>query len=192
MRDGLETIRGGTAVSEPVLDKFGDWRLKLRRLVAGRRVHVVVAIGKGDTVAVITGHMRMGSGMAREQYHYTESGLDFVYLIKGFDLVKGPGGQRRVVIHNMDGLHRAIGKFLVEERGTLSGKEVKFLRNELLLSQSSLGAVLGVTEQTVREMGTQRRSDPAHGRHGIARTLHGAHWRKRQCDHDTPKDCRPR
>lgn len=87
--------------------------------------------------------------MARTRYHYTESGLDFIYLFKGYEFVDGPRG-KSLKIHNIDGLHEAIGRFLVRERGTLSGAEVRFLRNELLLSQKNLATVLGATEQTVR------------------------------------------
>lgn len=54
MRQVIEVIRKGTVTSGPTLDQYGDWRIKLRRLVAGRRVQVVVAIGQGDTAAVVT------------------------------------------------------------------------------------------------------------------------------------------
>jgi len=54
MRMVLEVLRKGTVVSGPTKDKYGDWRIKMRRLVAGRRVAVVVAVCKGDTAAVIT------------------------------------------------------------------------------------------------------------------------------------------
>jgi len=87
--------------------------------------------------------------MARTRYQYTESGLDFIYLVKGYEYVDSPRGTS-VRIHDIDGLHAAIGKFLVRERGTLSGQEVRFLRSELLLSQRNLASILGVTEQTVR------------------------------------------
>jgi hypothetical protein len=44
MRDILETVRKGEGVSGPVVDKYGDWRIRMRRSVAGRRVQVVVAV----------------------------------------------------------------------------------------------------------------------------------------------------
>jgi hypothetical protein len=50
MRQVLECIRNGNRVGEPMKDEYGDWRLKIRRRVAGRRVHVVVAI-KEDQLA---------------------------------------------------------------------------------------------------------------------------------------------
>jgi hypothetical protein len=52
MRQVLETVRKGCAVGTPELDQWGDWRLKLRRKVAGRRVQVVVAVKPDHFVAV--------------------------------------------------------------------------------------------------------------------------------------------
>lgn len=83
-------------------------------------------------------------------YRYTESGLDNVFLVNGFEHIEAPmGGDRQVIIQDIDGLHEAIGMALVHRRQTLSGKELRFLRNELLLSQARLAQILGVTEQTV-------------------------------------------
>lgn len=42
MRQVLE--RNGEAIDGPRSDRYGDWRIKLARKVAGRRVQVVVAI----------------------------------------------------------------------------------------------------------------------------------------------------
>ena len=53
MRQVLETLRKGESVSGPTLDKYGDWRIKLKRLVAGRRVQVVVAV-KDERIDVAT------------------------------------------------------------------------------------------------------------------------------------------
>ena len=53
MRHALEAIRNGDVVGEPKQDKWGDWRIKVARLVAGRRIQVVVAY-KGDHFVVVT------------------------------------------------------------------------------------------------------------------------------------------
>lgn len=53
MRQVLETLRKGSPVGEPSLDEWGDWRLKLKRLVAGRRVQIVVAV-KADYCECVT------------------------------------------------------------------------------------------------------------------------------------------
>lgn len=53
MRQVLEVLRHGECVSRPKLDEYGDWRIKLKRVVAGRRVQVVVAV-KRHSIAVVT------------------------------------------------------------------------------------------------------------------------------------------
>ncbi|MGH6735014.1 MAG: DUF4258 domain-containing protein [Methyloceanibacter sp.] len=52
MRHVLETVRKGCPVGNPAIDQWGDWRIKLRRKVAGRRVQVVVAVKADHFVAV--------------------------------------------------------------------------------------------------------------------------------------------
>jgi putative transcriptional regulator len=83
-----------------------------------------------------------------KDYHYLESGLENVFLQNGFEYIDGPSG-RTVTIHDIDGLHRAIARALVSEHRRLTGKEFRFLRTELLLSQALLARVLGVRELTV-------------------------------------------
>lgn len=53
MRQVLEVLRHGVAVDKPKLDEFGDWRIKLRRKVAGTRVQVVVAV-KDTHIVLVT------------------------------------------------------------------------------------------------------------------------------------------
>lgn len=81
-------------------------------------------------------------------YQYQECGLDNVYLSGGFEFIETQRG-KQVIIHNPDGLHKALGKFLVNEKRNLSGKEVRFLRHEMLMSQATMAALLDVAEQTV-------------------------------------------
>jgi Domain of unknown function (DUF4258) len=53
MRDILETLLKGEGVKGPDLDIYGDFRIKLRRCVCGKRVHVIVAVREKD-FSVIT------------------------------------------------------------------------------------------------------------------------------------------
>jgi hypothetical protein len=53
MRHALETLREGSIVGSPRRDEWGDWRIKLSRLVSGRRVQIVVAY-KGDHLVAVT------------------------------------------------------------------------------------------------------------------------------------------
>jgi putative transcriptional regulator len=84
----------------------------------------------------------------KRPYQYTECGLDNVYLVNGFEPVETPRG-KGVHIENMQGLHRAIGRFLLEERKHLSGKELRFLRHELNMTQEDLCLLVGVDVQTI-------------------------------------------
>jgi putative transcriptional regulator len=87
--------------------------------------------------------------MTQTGYQYTESGLDNVRLANGFRYVDGPGGRHVLVIEDIDGLHRAIGRTLVQTKKDLTGKEIRFLRHEMLMSQLALASLLEVDEQTV-------------------------------------------
>ena len=82
-------------------------------------------------------------------YHYTECGLDNIYLSNGFKF-HDTARAKAVSIHDIDGLHKAIGLYLVTSQKDLSKKEVRFLRDEMLMSQSTLGQLLGVSEQAIR------------------------------------------
>lgn len=95
-------------------------------------------------------------------YHYTQCGLDYVYLSGGVEFVNGPRG-KQVIIRDIEGLHKAIGRFVVNERHTLSGKELRFLRQEMLMSQATLAQLLEVSEQTVHrwEAGKTEAPKPA-------------------------------
>lgn len=82
-----------------------------------------------------------------KSYHYTESGLDNVFLENGFVIEESSFGAL-LSIHNIDGLHQAIGRNLAS-RSLRNGREFRFLRHELNLSQKALSAMMGCTEQTV-------------------------------------------
>lgn len=87
--------------------------------------------------------MKVDSGM----YHYTESGLQNVWLKNGF-LIEEIDGQKSVAIEDIDGLHRAIGSEICRSR-FITGDEFRFLRKELDYSQARLGEVFGVSENTI-------------------------------------------
>jgi DNA-binding transcriptional regulator YiaG len=83
------------------------------------------------------------------KYHYTECGLDNIYLTNGFEITKTKNGDKEIFIHDIHGLHKTIGNILVFKRGLLAGNEIKFIRTTLDLSQKSLGNLLGLDYQTV-------------------------------------------
>jgi putative transcriptional regulator len=82
-------------------------------------------------------------------YHYTESGLENVFLENGVKMHDTPYG-KGVSIMDTDGLHKAIGRWLVDTPKPLNGAELRFLRTEMELTQRDLAACIGTTEQTLR------------------------------------------
>jgi len=82
-------------------------------------------------------------------YHYTECGLQNIYLKNGYEVHETPYG-KGVSIHDADGLDRAIAKNLVFNKPYLTGAEVRFLRVYLDMPQVMLAEILGVGETSVR------------------------------------------
>ena len=83
-----------------------------------------------------------------DQYHYSQCGLQNVFLRNGFVREATPYGET-IRIHDMDGLHLAIGMHLIRDKERLSGAEARFLRHELDLSQEMLGRLLKKSGQSV-------------------------------------------
>jgi DNA-binding transcriptional regulator YiaG len=81
-------------------------------------------------------------------YHYTQCGLDNVWLQNGYRTEVTPYG-RAVAVHDVDGLHALLAAKLVEKPGQLTGKEFRFLRSWLGLTQEALAQQMGVTEGAV-------------------------------------------
>jgi len=96
----------------------------------------------------MSAEFRYGKAPERPPYRYTMCGLDDIYLASGYERTDTDYGAG-VVIHDMDGLHRAIGLHLATEKKALNPKEVRFLRHEMDLTQAELGDLLRVTDQTV-------------------------------------------
>lgn len=89
-------------------------------------------------------------------YHYKACGLDNIRLANGYVINETASG-KGVSIRDLDGLHMAIAKNLVEKKARLSPKEFRFLRIELDLSQKVLGMTMDKTDQSIAkwEKGTQ-------------------------------------
>lgn len=83
-------------------------------------------------------------------YQYRQCGLDNVYLDGGFEEVNSPYG-KSVRVVDVDGLHKVIAEILVRKKANLTGAEFKFLRTELDLSQSAMGALCGTNDRTIRQ-----------------------------------------
>jgi DNA-binding transcriptional regulator YiaG len=94
---------------------------------------------------------------ANQYYHYTECGLDNIYLANGYEITKH-NKDEEIYIHDIHGLHSEIGNLLVFKLGLLAGNEVKFIRSMLDLSQKSLGELLGLDYQTI--LGWEKNKTP--------------------------------
>jgi len=82
-------------------------------------------------------------------YHYTECGLDNIYLLNGYEEIKHSDGTEAIYIQDIHDLHNAIALFILTKSGSLSGEEIKFIRHSMDLSQKRLAKLLGVDYQTV-------------------------------------------
>ncbi len=105
---------------------------------------------------------RIDEDLSDEGHHYVECGLDNIYLSNGFtkEIIDG---EEYLTVKDIDGLHRAIGLHIVLEKKAPTGKELRFLRSELDMTQSDLARVLSVTDQSVArwEKGQSEPNGPA-------------------------------
>ncbi len=93
----------------------------------------------------------MGIKMKKQTklYHYTECGLDNIYLVNGFKITKTSDGDEELFIHDIHGLHKAISNILIFKKGLLEGNEIKFIRTMLDLSQNKLAVLIGCRYQQI-------------------------------------------
>src|SRR5438132_893333 len=63
-------------------------------------------------------------------YQYKESGLGNVYLVNGYRHHDTPYG-KGISIDNTEGLHKAIGRWLISLPKPLNGAELRFFRLEM-------------------------------------------------------------
>ena len=60
--------------------------------------------------------------------HFTDCGLDNVYLVNGFHYGQTGNGEEVLVIQDLAGLHVAIARVVTESPQQLDAKTFKFLR----------------------------------------------------------------
>ena len=93
--------------------------------------------------------MRAESIQIRANCIMWECGLKDVYLINGFE-VEEHDGEQHLFIHNVEDLHWAIGRHLATNHGkSLNGREVRFLRWTMNMTQAQLAAGFDKDAQTV-------------------------------------------
>ena len=85
-----------------------------------------------------------------QSYHYTESGLDSVYIY-GLEF-EDDEGEKCVMIQSINKLHACIAMGLIQQQAPLDEQEIYFLRAELEMSENSLKQQLGLnTSLTLQE-----------------------------------------
>ncbi len=114
-----------------------------------------------------------GRRKAAKPYHYTECGLDDVYLLNGYKRHQTPYGDG-VTVDNADGLYKAIAEYICFNKATLNGKEIRFLRKLLDLTQAELAVWLACDQQTVARWEKGRTTIPGPADR-LMRTLYLAH-----------------
>ncbi len=81
-------------------------------------------------------------------FHYTQCGLDNVWLVNGHHVEETEYGEA-FSIDRADELHRTIAARIVADPRPMRGQEARFLRTMLDLSPERMGALLGVDRATV-------------------------------------------
>jgi DNA-binding transcriptional regulator YiaG len=81
-------------------------------------------------------------------YHYTECGLDNVWLENGYVTKKTAYG-KATSVDDAIGLHKVLALNLTKKKGKITGKELRFMRTVLAMSQEGLGKCVGASEQSV-------------------------------------------
>ena len=76
-----------------------------------------------------------------EEYLYTESGLDNV-IVTGAQILVDDVGEGCVTIPNVNGLHRTIASGIVYRHSSMAGKELRFLRTEMGMTQAELATLV--------------------------------------------------
>ncbi len=86
-------------------------------------------------------------------YHYKISGLDDVYLKGGVtESICSKCGARSTKIKNIVGLHNAIASSLALARRRLTGKELRFLREQMAFSAEDLSQIVEYNEDYLRKI----------------------------------------
>ena len=92
------------------------------------------------------GHL--GDEQLKDGIQYIGCGLEDVWLTSGYD-EEMLDGEPTISVRDLDGLHMAIGRSLVQRKKLLTGKEIRFLRTHMDLSQSKLARLVGCDAQQI-------------------------------------------
>ena len=82
------------------------------------------------------------------KYHYTESGLQNVWLM-GVEIFACGCGENFAFIPCVQELHKLIAQILLKQENQLSGREIRFLRKHMRMKAKDFAERLGVKNVTV-------------------------------------------
>ena len=110
-------------------------------------------------------------------FQYTGCGLHNIWLSSGYE-IEWIDGEEAITIHDLDGLHAAIGRALVNRKKSLNGPEVRFLRLQMDLTQAELARLIGCDAQQIAryEKGQNKIPGPADR---LSRALYREHLQDR-------------
>lgn len=83
----------------------------------------------------------------KDIYHYTECGLDDVFII-GMPMIADDDDEA-VAIPNINELHCAIAAAIVSGDTAMTGRRLRFIRTEMGLTMAELGRMVHKDQQTV-------------------------------------------
>lgn len=92
--------------------------------------------------------------------HYTSCGLDNVWLANGYQIKVTKYG-RAISVNDIEGLHKLLAINLIDKSGLLTGKEFRFLRVQLGMSQQGLGIMLGGVSENAVSLWERKNTVPA-------------------------------
>jgi len=97
----------------------------------------------------------------QSDYHYTESGLNNIYL-SGIEIYHCSCGEEIISLPTVNQLHDLIAIDLIKQKHRLNGRELRFLRKNMGLTAKKLGGYLGIDNATISrwEKGSQPISSP--------------------------------
>ena len=81
-------------------------------------------------------------------YHYTESGLNYIWLIGVIQYKCKKCEEKFIEIPRINELHLLIGKTIVCKKELLSASEVRFLRKEIGMKSKDMAAALSIEAET--------------------------------------------
>lgn len=94
---------------------------------------------------------------SKEVYHYTECGLDNIYL-GNIEMHSCVCGEKVASVPDSAEVNASIGLWLIKKRTLLRGNELKFLRKNAGLNAKSFAEYIGVNKSTLSRWENDKQS----------------------------------